>query len=135
MNFETIQRLVTLTETSELGQIEVMDGTQRIKVVNTIKTSIATTPKTTISPVALLDDGGNNADELVVIRATAVGKFCLDGISLKSGDAISVGDTIGGVLALGVLTPIKADESGTLHEYLVKGGDKVEWGQGVVMLD
>ena len=133
MNFETIQRLIALAETSELGQIEVIDGTERIKVVNTTKTSMPTPPKTAISPAPLVDDDAN-VDESAVIRATAVGKFCLDGIALTTGDTIKAGDTVGGVLALGVLTPIKADKSGVFYEYLVKDGEKVEWGQAILLL-
>ncbi|OOR88406.1 hypothetical protein LP109_06460 [Moraxella bovis] len=133
MNFEIIQRLIALAETSELGQIEVTDGTERIKVVNTTKTSMPIAPKT-MSLAPPLGDDANNADESAIIKAASVGKFCLDGIALTTGDTIKAGDTVGGVLALGVLTPIIADKSGVLHDYLVKAGDKVEWGQAVLRL-
>lgn len=134
ISFDDIQRFVTLVSQSTLAEVEISHGTSKLKVVNHLTT--AQTPCSMTAPFATNCENQNlaHSPKSHTITSSAVGVLCLDGIDLKAGDTIKVGDTVAGVLALGVLTPIVADKAGIIETFLLNEGDKVEWGQAVIAL-
>lgn len=135
-SFDDIQRFVTLVSQSTLAEVEIGHSTNKLKVVNHLTTPKA--PCAVAMPIAPshITPAPSQAPSTKpnTIASKAVGVLCLDGIALKAGDSVKVGDTVAGVLALGVLTPIVADKAGVVESFLLNEGDKVEWGQAVIAL-
>lgn len=135
-SFDDIQRFVDLVSQSTLAEVEIGHGTSKLKVVNHLTTPQApcavAMPITPNQITPTPSQAPSTKPSTIVSKA--VGALCLDGITLKAGDSVKVGDTVAGVLALGVLTPIVADKAGVIELFLLNEGDKVEWGQAVIAL-
>lgn len=134
-SFDEVQRFVDLVSQSTLAEVEIGHGNSKLKVVNHLTTpqapcAVAMPTPSQITPT--LSQAPSTKPNTIVSKA--VGVLCLDGIALKAGDSVKVGDTVAGVLALGVLTPIVADKAGVIESFLLNEGDKVEWGQAVIAL-
>lgn len=130
IDFETLQKVIELSSQSTLAKLEVCDGTYRICVVNAPKATAWLDTKSTPQPAPPHPTTPSHT-----IASSAVGCLCFDGISIKVGDTLAVGDILAGVMALGVLSPIKADKAGVLRQFLLGEGDKVQWGQAIAMID
>lgn len=132
ISFDDVQRFVTLVSQSTLAEVEISHGTSKLKVVNHLTTPQA--PCAVAMPTTPSYESPSPAINQNTIVSKAVGVLCFDGIALKAGDTVNVGDTVAGVLALGVLTPVVADKAGVIESFLLNEGDKVEWGQAVIAL-
>lgn len=132
ISFDDVQRFVTLVSQSTLAEVEISHGTSKLKAVNHLTALQA--PCAVAMPTTPSHEIPSPAINQNTIVSKAVGVLCLDGIALKAGDTVNVGDTVAGVLALGVLTPIVADKAGVIASFLLNEGDKVEWGQALIAL-
>ena len=149
MDIAAVERLVKLTEASQVYQITIEDNDQSISVVNgsrTAKSSVRN-PIDSLSIEAgdntnsSLKAKNNNAQdqEALQVRSPYVGymRLSADGATdnvVQKGDAIEIGQTIGFVEVLTKLLPVTSDKAGTVNEILVEESQVVEYGQPILQL-
>ena len=149
MDIATVERLVKLTEASQVHQITVEDHDQSISVVNrsraaksparnTIDSSSNETGDNTNSSVEAKNNNAQDQEALQV-RSPHVGymRLSADGATdnvVQKGDAIEIGQTIGFVEVLTKLLPVTSDKAGTVSEILVEESQVVEYGQPILQL-
>lgn len=132
---DKLEKFITMVADSRLAEVSITDGESRLSVVN----AVLSTPKSTVQMTAshaplTAQPSQPQADLSRTITATAVGRLCLDGIGLKVGDSVAVGEVVAGVQALGVLTPITADKAGVITELFMQPDMPTEYGTPLLAL-
>ncbi|MDO4426891.1 MAG: biotin/lipoyl-containing protein [Moraxella sp.] len=132
---DKLEKFITMVADSRLAEVSITDGESRLSVVNAVQ-SLKSTAQTAASHAPLTAQPSQpQADPSHIITATAVGRLCLEGIDLKVGDSVAVGEVVAGVQALGVLTPITADKAGVVRELMMADKAQVQWGQPLLVLE
>jgi biotin carboxyl carrier protein len=123
-----------------LGELEVRDGSLRVRVAGTPK-AIARperdAPSEAVAPVPTASgDGADPAPATPAqgVTSPAVGFFVYaDG--LGPGLAVEKGDALGHVEMLGVRHDVRAPRSGTVRNLVTERGEPVEYGQLLIELE
>lgn len=149
MDIATVERLVKLTEASQVHKITIEDHDQSISVVNGSRTARSPAGN---NPEPLSNEASNNTNasfaaknksaqdqEALQVLCPHVGymRLSADGATddvIQKGDTIEEGQTIGFVEVLAKLLPITSDKSGTVSEILAQEGQVVEYGQPILQL-
>lgn len=131
---DKLEKFITMVADSRLAEVSITDGESRLSVVNALQ-SLKSTTQTAASHAPLTAQPSQpQVDPSRTITATAVGRLCLDGIDLKVGDSVAVGEVVAGVQALGVLTPIIADKAGVITELFMQPDMPTEYGTPLLTL-
>ncbi|REJ70104.1 MAG: acetyl-CoA carboxylase biotin carboxyl carrier protein [Planctomycetota bacterium] len=145
-----IRRLVKLMEEHDLGEVDLQQGEQSIR----IRRGAEGSPLVTAAPMPLPGaaapapaaatpgEAAPAADEAhtAVIKSPMVGTFYLSS-SPEAAAYVKVGDTVGTdttvciIEAMKVFNEIPADVSGKIVSILVENGDAVEFGQPLFKVD
>ena len=141
MDLRKVKKLIELLEESDLSEIEITEGDDKVKITKSVKekqqsnvvhtsneaeaTSI-TNPTEDIKP--------RNKNGFHEVKAPMIGTFYQspepDAESfVKVGDPISEGDTLCIIEAMKMMNKIESDISGTIERVLVQNGDPVEFDQ------
>jgi len=146
MNVDTalVRELAELLGETGLTEIEVEDGTRKIRVA---RGGMAAAPAMFAAPAPAAAPAAAAApvaaepveDTAGAIKSPMVGTCYLaaePGVDnfVKVGDSVSQGDTLLIVEAMKVMNPITADKAGTVKAILVENAQPVEYGQPLVVI-
>jgi acetyl-CoA carboxylase biotin carboxyl carrier protein len=142
---ELLPPLVARLGVSELGEIEVRQGTWRVRIRRAPGDAARAPQPAAAAPVATSAAGPAAAataaqpaaaatpTDQTVARSTAVGYFALkSGVAV--GHRVSRGDVLGWVDVLGVRKEIVAPSDGVVGRLVTEPGDPVEYGQELIAL-
>lgn len=134
MDIEQVERVVKLVERSQLQEMTIVDGSQSIKVVNSIYSQRH-------RPPFEADNGENtskdDSNESAQVCATHVGIVHLsaDAVTdnlVKKGDRIEKGQTVCFIEELTRLLPVVSEHDGIVSDIVVEDGISVEYGQPIL---
>ena len=147
MNVDTalVRELAELLGETGLSEIEVEDGTRKIRVA---RGGIAAAPAMYAAPApapaaasapAAAPAAEPAADHANAIKSPMVGTAYLSpepGADnfVKVGDTVAQGDTLLIVEAMKVMNPITADKAGTIKAIMVENAQPVEYDQPLVVI-
>lgn len=145
MDFQQIQQLVTLVETSQIKQLDIQDSDtqQRIRIKNAFvenaieadnaDQNLTTTPTPTAQTAQTLSQAEN------VITSTQVGWLQLapdagSANKINVGDTVAVGDVVAWVSVMDRLLPIESRKAGRVSKILGENKQAVEYGTALFEL-
>ena len=145
MDLRKVKKLIELIETSDIHEIEIVEGEESVRITrgsgiatasdtkahNEINASAASNPSPSVAE-SIPDQGPKEQGYLV--RSPMVGSFYTSpapGASpfVDIGQTVSVGDVLCIVEAMKMMNQIESDKSGVIVEILVEDGDPVEFDQ------
>ena len=145
MDLRKVKKLIELIETSDIHEIEIVEGEESVRITrgsgiaNASDTrehnEINSPAASNLSPAfaeSIPDQGSKEQGYLV--RSPMVGSFYTSpapGASpfVDIGQTVSVGDVLCIVEAMKMMNQIESDKSGVIVEILVEDGDPVEFDQ------
>lgn len=154
INTDLIRELARLLEETGLSEIEVGDGTQRIRVARATgqRAEIAVSPSPAETPAASAAGAGAAAEEAPAVQerpvdgnhpgavtSPMVGTIYLGpepGATpfVTVGDSVSEGQTLFIVEAMKTMNPIRAPRGGKITHIFVENGAPVEYGEVLLLL-
>ena len=145
MDLRKVKKLIELIATSDIHEIEIVEGEESVRITrgsgiatasdtkahNEINASAASNPSPAVAE-SILDQSSKEQGYLV--RSPMVGSFYTSpapGASpfVDIGQTVSVGDVLCIVEAMKMMNQIESDKSGVIVEILVEDGDPVEFDQ------
>ncbi len=154
IDLKTLRSLVKLMIESELTEVDLQDGQEKVKLcrgsgnhVQMVPMHPAALPPTPTAPTSTgsaptvgHSGGGGADDKLKAIASPMVGSF----YAAASPDAapfINVGDTVEPdtvvciIEAMKVFNEIKAEQRGTIRRIMAESGQPVEFGQPLFLIE
>lgn len=132
---ELIPQLTERLSLSGLGEIEVRDGSLRVRVARATQASPAAVPAAAAPAVAARSEqAGSPSAANHGVPSPAVGYFVY-GDGLGPGLAVDKGDPLGFVEVLGVRHDVRAPRRGTVRNLVTETGEAVEYGQTLLELE
>jgi biotin carboxyl carrier protein len=122
---EDLAAVLGLVAGTEVTELEVNFGAGRVSLRR---------PPSPISESAASMSGVAESVEEVLSLAIASPLVGIFRPSVKPGDAVQHGQSIGAIEALGMPTSVDAPQGGTVEDLLVHDGSPVEYGQPLVVL-
>lgn len=151
LDTKVIGKLAEILDKNNLTGIEYEDEGCRISLSRTIQGSVATiaapayqsapapaaAPASTPASVVADEDYANSPN---VVKSPMVGVVYLSADPntpnyVKVGDSVKEGDIVCLIEAMKTFNPVKAHKSGTVSKILVEGGDPVEFGEPLVVIE
>ena len=145
MDLRKVKKLIELIETSDIHEIEIVEGEESVRITrgsglanssgakahNEINSPTASSPSPAVAE-SIPDQSSKEQGYLV--RSPMVGSFYTSpapGASpfVDIGQTVSVGDVLCIVEAMKMMNQIESDKSGVIVEILVEDGDPVEFDQ------
>ena len=141
MDLRKVKKLIELLEESDLSEIEITEGEDKVRITKSSKDKQVSTvvhssnqaeSKNLSDPTDNINPRINNGFH--EIKAPMIGTFYQspepDAESyVKVGDPISEGDTLCIIEAMKMMNKIESDISGIVERVLVQNGDPVEFDQ------
>jgi acetyl-CoA carboxylase biotin carboxyl carrier protein len=151
MDLRKLKTLIELVESSGIGELEVQEGEERVRITR------APAPGSSVAPSSTVYTGGapGTAPALAAAPIEAPAPAIeLEGHFVKSpmvgtfyraaspgakpfvevGDAVQVGDTLCIIEAMKLMNEIEADKAGVVKQVLAENGQPVEYGQPLVVI-
>ncbi len=153
MDIRKVKKLIELLEESDIGEIEIHEGEESIRISRQSQTSapLVTAPQAMLSPAMLPEPAAMAAGVATPIiqddrptghqvTAPMVGTFyraASPGTKafVEIGQHVGVGDTLCIIEAMKMLNQIEADKEGVVKAVLVDNAQPVEYGQPLVVID
>lgn len=152
LDTKVIGKLAEILDKNNLTEIEYEDEGCRISLSRTVQGAAATiaaplpvlpsipTVPQPAAPVAQSAAGEDYANDPNAIKSPMVGVVYLSADPnspnyVKPGDSVKEGDIVCLIEAMKTFNPVKAHKSGTVSRILVEGGDPVEYGQPLVVIE
>ena len=151
MDLRKLKTLIELVESSGIGELEVQEGEERVRITRApaggaapAPTSSAYTtasaappsapaPATIEAPAPVLEPEGHFVKSPMVgtfYRAASPGAKPF----VEVGDTVQVGDTLCIIEAMKLMNEIEADKAGVVKQVLAENGQPVEYGQPLVVI-
>jgi biotin carboxyl carrier protein len=118
-----LAEVLQLVSGTDIAQLDITVGATRLSLR---RPAIVAAPPTTESGVAPAEEPRSLA-----ITSPLVGIFRP---SVRTGEAVEPGQSIGAIEALGMPTSVDAPQSGIIEDLLVQAGSAVEYGQPLLIL-
>ncbi len=149
MDLRKLKTLIELVESSGIGELEVQEGEERVRITRAPPAGAASTATHAVytagSPVATPLPAPIDAPAAVVepeghfVKSPMVGTFyraASPGAKpfVEVGDSVQVGDTLCIIEAMKLLNEIEADQGGSVKAILVENGQPVEYGQPLFII-
>lgn len=131
---ELIPQLAERLSRSGLGEIEVRDGSLRVRVARAVETAPAAAPAAAQPTAARPEQVGPATGANHGVPSPAVGYFVY-GDGLGPGLSVDKGDVLGFVEVLGVRHDVRAPRRGTVRNLVTETGEAVEYGQTLLELE
>ncbi|MCC7371581.1 MAG: acetyl-CoA carboxylase, biotin carboxyl carrier protein [Chloroflexi bacterium] len=133
---DQLGELLRLVDGSDVEQLEVEHDGVRFLVRRELTTEAA--PVVQPAPARPAPEARPRADSFV-ITAPVVGVFRRSAggkgeVILDAGDAVSAGQVVGAVEAMGMLNRVQSERSGVVQEVMVREGQPVEYGQPLLLV-
>jgi acetyl-CoA carboxylase biotin carboxyl carrier protein len=142
MDLRKLKKLIDLVQESGISQLEVTEGEETVKIVNSGGPGVAYTnpsPAPTLPP-ALTPAPAATAIPGHVVKSPMVGTFYRSPSPgakhfVEVGDTVKSGDTICIIEAMKLLNEIECDKDGVIKAILVENGQPVEYGEPLMVID
>lgn len=146
IDHDAIRSLATLLNETDLTEIEIAEGDQRIRVTRSVSVQAIAAPAVmpALAPAANAPAAKVSAASAEhhpgAVKSPMVGTVYLQSEPgaprfVTKGAHIKAGDTILIIEAMKVMNPIKAEKSGTVTDILVEDTQPVEFGQPLVIIE
>lgn len=150
MDLRKVKKLIELLEESDIGEIEVHEGEESVRISRTAPTPAPTqqhyAPQATPAPAAQETVASSPVqkpehDEIgEIVKAPMVGTFyrapAPDAAPFaQEGEAIEAGAALCIIEAMKMMNQIEAPVSGTLKKFLAENGEPVEFGQPIAVIE
>ena len=140
---ELIRSLAALLEETGLSEIEVAEGTARVRVARPAAsgaTSGAPTHTVAAGPSAPAGGASASAEPPGLVKSPLVGTVYLAPepgapAFVKAGDSVAEGQTLALIEAMKTFNPVRAPRAGRVARILVSDGTPVEYGEGLMILE
>jgi acetyl-CoA carboxylase biotin carboxyl carrier protein len=150
MDLRKVKTLIELVESSGIGELEIQEGEERIRITRAPPTpaqtvmvnasplplpSLQASPAlpASVSPAIAAEPEGHTVKSPMVgtfYRAASPGAKSF----VEVGDSVEVGDTLCIIEAMKLMNEIESDKAGTIKEILAENGQPVEYGQPLVVI-
>ena len=149
MDIRKVKKLIELLEDSQVGEIEIHEGEESIRIsrmpqVVPAQTLIQAAPPAMMAAPQAAPAAPDTADEPAVpdghtVDSPMVGTFyeaATPGAKpfVEVGQQVTIGDTLCIIEAMKMLNQIEADKSGKVSARLVENGQPVEFGQALFVI-
>jgi len=154
MDLRKLKKLIDLVEESGIGELEITEGEEKVRIVKggVVSVSPGPAPTPAATPAAAASRSATTtaaapaaapeaapAVEGHVVKAPMVGTFYRSPSPdakpfVEVGQALKEGDVICIIEAMKLMNEIDADAAGTVKAILVENGQPVEYGQPLFIL-
>ncbi len=146
MDTEFIRKLAKLLEETHLGEIEMANGEQRIRIARPTVT-YASAPTAGPAPAPAAPAAGpaaapasDHAKHPGAVKSPMVGTAYLSPepgkpVFVSIGDKVTAGQTLLIIEAMKTFNPIKAPKAGTVAQILIDNAQPVEFGQPLMIVE
>ncbi|MBT3826440.1 MAG: acetyl-CoA carboxylase biotin carboxyl carrier protein [Nitrosomonadales bacterium] len=153
MDLRKLKTLIDLVEASDISELELTEGEERVKITR------QSTPQTPIAPVNYIQQpietpnlqtptkaeppseakDGNADEDRNVITSPMVGTFYRSASPdsapfIDIGSTVKKGETLCIIEAMKILNEIESDKEGTISKILIENGQPVEFGQPLFVI-
>jgi acetyl-CoA carboxylase biotin carboxyl carrier protein len=146
---DLIRELAGLLEETGLGEIEIARGDWKIRIARPVAQVVGAAPQTASAPVAQTAPAAAQPAESVAapaadgpgtLKSPMVGTAYLtpdphSPAFVSVGGRVNEGDTVMIIEAMKVMNAIPAHRSGVVREILVSGGQPIEFGQALMVIE
>jgi len=154
MDLRKLKKLIDLVQESGIAELEITEGEEKVKIVKGGEATVtpvvpataplAGAPATAPAPAAAPAAAASTAEEAAqpghVLKAPMVGTFYRSpspeakpfvevGQNVKAGEAVCI------IEAMKLMNEIEADATGMIKAILVEGGQPVEYGQPLFLIE
>jgi acetyl-CoA carboxylase biotin carboxyl carrier protein len=149
MDLRKLKTLIELVESSGIGEIEIQEGEERVRITRAVAQAAAPAVPATVyaagapasapAPVAVEAIPAPVESEGHLVKSPMVGTFyraASPGAKpfVEVGDSVQVGDTLCIIEAMKLMNEIEADKAGVVKQMLAENGQPVEYGQPLVVI-
>jgi len=155
MDIRKIKKLIELLEESDIGEIEIKEGEESVRISRGGKTATnmmyppqyAPQPAPTVAPPAVSApttdatpaESGSSSLTGHIIKSPMVGTFYLSPSPssppfVEVGKHVKVGDVICIIEAMKMMNQIEADKAGVIEAILVDDGEPLEFDQPMITI-
>jgi acetyl-CoA carboxylase biotin carboxyl carrier protein len=151
MDLRKLKTLIELVESSGIGELEVQEGEERVRITRAPAAGSSAAPTGTVytagaavaapALAAVPIEAPAPAIELEghFVKSPMVGTFyraASPGAKpfVEVGDTVQVGDTLCIIEAMKLMNEIEADKAGVVKQVLAENGQPVEYGQPLVVI-
>jgi len=152
MDVRKIKKLIELIESSDIAELEIIEGKESVRISRTPPAPImmAAAPPVATAPIAapVVQAGGLTPPAIEepdhpngeTINAPMVGTYYssaspTSAAFVKVGQSIAVGDTLCIIEAMKMLNQIESDKSGVIKAILVENEQPVEFNQPLFVIE
>jgi acetyl-CoA carboxylase biotin carboxyl carrier protein len=149
MDLRKLKTLIELVESSGIGELEIQEGEERVRITRaaahapapppagTVYAAAAPAPAPAAAPVEAAPPSVEPEGHFV--KSPMVGTFyraASPGAKpfIEVGDSVQVGDTLCIIEAMKLMNEIEADKAGVVRQVLAENGQPVEYGQPLVVI-
>lgn len=152
MDLRKLKKLIDLVEESGIGELEITDGEERVRIsrvspssVQATVTPVAQPVGATVTPLVPPSIAAASAPaapaepEGHVVKSPMVGTFYRSPSPgakafVEVGQRVNAGETICIIEAMKLLNEIEADRAGVIKEILAENGQPVEYGEPLFVI-
>jgi len=151
MDLRKLKKLIDLVQESGIGEIEITEGEEKVKIVRGGAASISPSGQAAAVTGAMLagpGEGGAAPAQSVaaevkqeghIVKSPMVGTFYRSPSPeakpfVEVGQAVKAGDTICIIEAMKLMNELESDATGTIKAVLVENGQPVEYGQPLFII-
>ena len=148
MDIRKIKKLIELLEESDIGEIEIKEGEESVRISRGTQTVYAAAPQMMHAPVAAAPQAAPVAAAAAgsapalnghVVRSPMVGTFYASPSPgspafVSVGQHVKPGDVICIIEAMKMMNQIEADKAGIVEAILVTDGEPVEFDQPLITI-
>ena len=149
MDLRKLKTLIELVESSGIGELEIQEGEERVRITRAAAPAAATAAPTAVyaaaaapgapAPAAVEAIPAPMESEGHLVKSPMVGTFyraASPGAKpfVEVGDSVEVGDTLCIIEAMKLMNEIEADKAGVVKQMLAENGQPVEYGQPLVVI-
>ena len=157
MDLRKLKKLIDLVEESEIAELEVTEGEEKVKIVKAggagkeavvlsptgvpvgVPPSQAASAPAAPAPAAAPAAQTPTSLEGHIVKSPMVGTFYRAGSPgakpfVEVGDTVKVGQTICVIEAMKLMNEIEADKDGVIKAIMVENGQPVEYGEPLMLI-
>lgn len=140
MDIRKIKKLIELLESSGLGEIEVKEGEESIRISRAGSAPMAAPAVAHAMPAAPVAEAEAAMPAGHAVVSPMVGTYYQSPSPeaepfVHIGKHVNVGDTLCIIEAMKIYNEIEADKTGTVRAMLKKSGDPVEYGETLFVIE
>jgi acetyl-CoA carboxylase biotin carboxyl carrier protein len=150
MDLRKLKTLIELVESSGIGELEVQEGEERVRITRAVAAPVHAQGLMTASPSVAVPPAPPAVEPAApaapqppeghLVKSPMVGTFyraASPGAKpfVEVGDTVEVGDPLCIIEAMKLMNEIESDKAGVVKRILAENGQPVEFGQPLVVLE